>query len=74
MLVLSHNYKQIPLTAILISKVIHKLVLAVSKWFYQDINCDKPKGIPFSNREWNRNSAYIMSLYDVDDAIAEKDG
>ncbi len=66
MIVLNHDDVKFTLTPILISVLIglYKSVLSVHKWFYPDITCDKPKGMPCSKRQWNRNSAFIMSQYE----------
>lgn len=67
MLVLDHDYTLHTLTPKILSslKSMHKKLLTVANWFYQDISCDKPKGMHYSNREWNRNSAFIMSQYEL---------
>lgn len=38
---------------------------ALQKWFDQEIEAAQPNGFHFSRREWNRNSAFIMSQYEL---------
>lgn len=66
MIVLHHYDAKITLApkSVSILKGLYKSMLAIRNWFYQDITCDKPKGMPCSNRQWNRNSAFIMSQYE----------
>ncbi len=67
MIVLNQDYIGITLAPKLLSvfRSLYKGMLAIHHWFFQDITCDKPKGMPYSNREWNRHSAFIMSQYEL---------
>jgi hypothetical protein len=67
MIVLNHEYSKLTLApkSFSIFKGLSKSMFAVSNWIFQDSSCDKPKGMPYSNREWNRNSAFIMSQYEL---------
>ena len=71
MILLSHENTKLALApkypALLLGLLrgLNKSLLAARNWFYQDITCDKPEWIHYSNRAWNRNSAFIMSQFEL---------